>query len=76
MRSGILDLQPGDLVKTDLVGTNLPQENLFPWKFPTEFTPEDRIIQELEYNYPESTVKLKLLEFYKDTEMIISRNRL
>lgn len=75
-RSGILDLQPGDLVKTDLEGTNLPQENLFPWKFPTEFTPEDRIIQELEYNYPESTVQIKLLEFYKDTGMIISRNRL
>lgn len=76
MRSGTLDLQPGDLVKTNLVGTNLPQENLFPWTFTTEFTPKDRIIQEYEYNYPESTIKLKLLEYYKDISMVIARNRL
>jgi len=56
-----------------LVGTNLPQENIFPWTFTTSFTPGDRIIQEYEYNYPQSTVRLKLLEFYKDIEMVISK---
>lgn len=75
MRSGILDLQPGDLVKTDLTGTDLPQANLFPWQFTTNFTPIDKIIQGYEYTYPQNIVKLKLLEFYTDTEIMISRSR-
>ena len=73
-RSGVADLEPGDIVTIDFTNSGIPVENLFPWTFTTQFSPQDKVIREIEYKYPESISTIKFNEYFKDLKTVISRN--